>query len=246
MLDRIIRERLITPRGVYGFWPAASDGEDIVLFDDARRVQELARFPMLRQQAIQHDGRPNRSLADYVAPRDAALPDHIGAFAVTCGIGADELARGFEKDLDDYNSILVKALADRFAEAMAEYTHARVRRELWGYAPDEAYTPTELIGEPYQGIRPAPGYPAQPDHSEKETIFELLEAEERIGVALTESYAMTPGSSVSGLYFAHPEASYFAVDMVTRDQVENYARRKGMTLKDVERWLSSNLSYDAE
>jgi 5-methyltetrahydrofolate--homocysteine methyltransferase len=165
----------------------------------------------------------------------------VGAFVVTAGPEEIEIAERFEAEHDDYSSILVKALADRFAEAMAEYTHARVRRELWGYAPDEAFTPQELIGEPYSGIRPAPGYPAQPDHSEKATIFALLDAEARIGVGLTESYAMTPGSSVSGLYFAHPDASYFAVGKIARDQLADYAARKGWTIEEAERLLAPNL-----
>ena len=225
MLAQIVDERWFRPKAVVGFWTAHRDGDDIVLPDVDRRLHGL------RQQLQRRDNKPNVAISDFIAPADAAVTDHIGAFAVTAGPEEIAIAERFEADNDDYNSILVKALADRFAEAMAEYTHARVRRELWGYAPDEAFSPGELIGEPYQGIRPAPGYPAQPDHSEKATIFELLEAEERIGVALTESFAMTPGSSVSGLYFAHPDASYFAVGKIQRDQLEDYAARKGWTIE---------------
>jgi 5-methyltetrahydrofolate--homocysteine methyltransferase len=183
------------------------------------------------------------SIADFVAPVDAAVTDHIGAFAVTAGPEEFEIAERYEAADDDYSSIMVKALADRVAEAMAELTHQRVRRELWGYAGDETFAPAELIGEPYRGIRPAPGYPAQPDHSEKVTIFELLDAERLAGVALTESYAMTPGSSVSGLYFAHPDSRYFAIGRIQRDQVADYAARKGITVERAESLLATTLAY---
>jgi 5-methyltetrahydrofolate--homocysteine methyltransferase len=201
------------------------------------------RLHGLRQQLRRRDGKPNVSIADFVAPASAGVSDHVGAFVVTAGPEEIAIAERFEAANDDYSSIMVKALADRVAEAMAEYVHARVRRELWGYAADEPFTPQELIGEPYRGIRPAPGYPAQPDHSEKVTIFELLDAEHRIGVGLTESYAMWPGSSVSGLYFAHPDAKYFAVGRVQRDQVESYAARKGVTVERAEQLLGSTLAY---
>ncbi len=241
MLDRIVTEQWFAPKAVVGFWPAhRGEGDardDIVLPEHGRRLHGL------RQQLQRRDNKPNFSIADFVAPADASVTDHVGAFAVTAGPEEIAIAERFEADNDDYSSILVKALADRIAEAMAEMTHSRVRRRLWGYAPDEAFTPEQLIGEPYRGIRPAPGYPAQPDHSEKATIFELLEAEQRIGVALTESYAMTPGSSVSGLYFAHPDAKYFAVGRVQRDQVESYAARKGLTVEATERLLGSILAY---
>jgi 5-methyltetrahydrofolate--homocysteine methyltransferase len=237
MLDRIVGEQWFGPKAVVGFWPAASDGDVITL-------EGGARLHGLRQQLRRRDGKPNVSIADFVAPADAGVVDHIGAFVVTAGTEEIAIAARFEAANDDYSSILVKALADRIAEATAEHIHARVRRELWGYAPDEAFTPQELIGEPYRGIRPAPGYPAQPDHSEKATIFELLEAEQRIGVTLTESYAMWPGSSVSGLYFAHPEAAYFAVGRVQRDQVARYAERKGISIADAERLLGSTLAYN--
>jgi 5-methyltetrahydrofolate--homocysteine methyltransferase len=242
LLERIIGERLLTARAVYGFWPAASDGEDIILYADEKRANELTRFDMLRQQAPQPEGKPNRSLADLIAPVSSGLQDTIGAFAVTAGIGADELAQAFEKDHDDYNAILVKALADRLAEALAEYLHQRVRRE-WGYGRDERFGNEDLIAERYRGIRPAHGYPACPDHSEKRKLFALLGAADQ-GITLTESYAMVPGASVSGLYFAHPEARYFTVGRIDRDQVASYARRKQMDLAEVERWLAPNLGYD--
>jgi len=197
----------------------------------------------LRQQLKRRDGKPNLSIADFVAAASAGVTDHVGAFVVTAGPEEIAIAERFEAAGDDYSSILVKALADRVAEALAEYVHARVRRELWGYAPDESFTPQELIGEPYRGIRPAPGYPAQPDHSEKVTLFELLQAERQIGVALTESFAMWPGSSVSGLYLAHPDARYFAVGRLQRDQVESYASRKGITVARAEQLLGSTLAY---
>ncbi len=237
MLDRIVAEQWFGPKAVVGFWPAASDGDDIVLTEHGSRLHGL------RQQLKRRDDKPNLSIADFVAPAGGDVTDHVGGFVVTAGPEENDIAARFEADHDDYSSILVKALADRVAEALAERTHAQVRRELWGYAPDEPFAPGELIGEPYRGIRPAPGYPAQPDHSEKVTIFELLEAEQRIGVGLTESYSMWPGSSVSGLYFAHPDAKYFAVGRIQRDQVESYAERKGLTYEATERLLGSNLAY---
>ncbi len=236
LLDRIVQDRLLTPRGVYGFWPANTDGDDIVVGD------ELLRFNMLRQQEEMADGKPTLSLTDFIAPRESGVGDYIGAFAVTAGIGAAELAASFERDHDDYNSIIVKALADRLAEAFAEYLHARARKE-WGYGSQEQMTPDDLIAEKYRGIRPAFGYPACPDHSEKGKLFSLLGAE-RAGLELTESFMMAPAASVSGLYFAHPEARYFTVGRIGLDQVEDYARRKGMDLADVERWLAPNLAYD--
>ncbi len=240
MLDRIVAERWFDPKAVAGFWPARRDGDDIVVAGDERREYDT-RLHGLRQQLQRRDGKPNLSIADFVAP--AGVTDHIGAFVVTSGIEEVAIAERFEAAGDDYSSILVKALADRFAEATAEWLHARVRRDLWGYAPDESFTPAELIGEPYRGIRPAPGYPAQPDHSEKVTLFELLDAERRIGVTLTESYAMWPGSSVSGLYFAHPDSQYFAVGRLQRDQVESYAGRKGITVERAEQLLGQSLAY---
>jgi 5-methyltetrahydrofolate--homocysteine methyltransferase len=216
----------------------------VVLYTDETRSSVRARLPMLRQQAGQPEGKPNRSLADYVAPAGSGLRDHLGAFAVTSGIGADELAADFERALDDYSSIMVKALADRLAEAFAECLHARARRD-WGYGRDENLDSEDLAAERYRGIRPAYGYPACPDHSEKRTLFELLEAP-ALGIELTESYAMTPAASVSGLYFAHPEARYFTVGRIDRDQVEDYATRKGMSVAEAERWLTPNLGYDPD
>jgi 5-methyltetrahydrofolate--homocysteine methyltransferase len=238
MLRRVIEERWFEPKAVVGFWPAAQAGDDIHLFADESRATPIATLFTLRQQLSRRDGRPNLALADFVGPRD-----YVGAFVVTAGIGDDVIAKRFERANDDYSSILVKALADRFAEALAEAMHARVRRELWGYAADEAFTPDEMIAEPYRGIRPAPGYPAQPDHTEKATLFRLLDAAKATGVELTESYAMWPASSVSGVYIGHPEAHYFGVAKVERDQVEDYAARKGMGLAEVERWLGPVLNY---
>jgi 5-methyltetrahydrofolate--homocysteine methyltransferase len=236
LLDRIVTEGLLTPRGVHGFWAAAAEADDIVLDTGNGDV----RFPMLRQQGAHDDSRPNRSLADFVAPADTGLPDHIGGFAV--GVhGTDELAVSFEADGDDYNAIMVKALADRLAEAFAEWLHLQSRRS-W-YAPEEHLENDELVGERYRGIRPAFGYPACPDHSEKSTLFSLLGADDA-GLALTESYASLPGSSVSGLYFGHPAARYFSIGRIGRDQVEDYAGRKRMDLATVERWLRPNLAYD--
>ena len=240
LLDQIVSDGSLTARAVYGYWPANADGEDIVVWADAERTRERARFRMLRQQSQHRAGRPNLSLADYVAPRDHGVEEHIGAFAVTAGIGAHELAARYEAEQDDYRAIMVKALADRLAEACAELLHEQVRKE-W-YAHEESLSNDELIREAYRGIRPAFGYPACPDHTEKSTLFSLLAAEE-IGVALTENYAMTPAAAVSGLYFAHPESRYFALGRVDRDQIEDYARRKGLSVDEAERWLRSNLAY---
>jgi 5-methyltetrahydrofolate--homocysteine methyltransferase len=229
---------------VIGFWPANAVGDDIRLFTGESRSEALATFHGLRQQLSKRDGRPNLCLSDFVAPAETGLADYVGGFVVTAGLEEVRIAEKFERANDDYRSILVKALADRIAEAFAERMHQRVRKEFWAYAADEAISNEDLIREEYRGIRPAPGYPAQPDHTEKETLFGLLEAERRIGVKLTESYAMWPGSSVSGLYLAHPEAHYFGVAKVERDQVEDYAARKGMSVPEVERWLSPILNYD--
>jgi 5-methyltetrahydrofolate--homocysteine methyltransferase len=237
MLDQAIREEWFGPRAAVGFWEAHRDGDDIVLPAAGRRLYGL------RQQMQRRESKPNLAIGDFVAPADAGVRDHIGAFVVTAGPEEIEVAARYEAAGDDYSSIMVKALADRIAEALAEFVHAKVRRELWGYAPDETFAPIELIGEPYQGIRPAPGYPAQPDHSEKATLFRLLDAERAAGVSLTESFAMWPGSSVSGFYLAHPDAYYFGVAQVERDQVADYARRKGMDLAEVERWLAPILGY---
>ena len=246
LLDRIDRERLLTARGVYGFWPVNSDGDDVVVRAPeanhvGREAREVLRFNMLRQQQVT-DGRPSCSLADFIAPTESGVVDYLGAFAVTAGLGVNDLAARYEQDHDDYHAIMVKALADRLAEAFAEFLHARARRE-WGYGRDERLTNEALISERYRGIRPAFGYPACPDHSEKFKLFDLLEAR-GVGIDLTESAAMTPASSVSGLYFAHPEARYFTVGRLGRDQLESYAARKGMSIGDVERWLSPNLAEE--
>ena len=244
MLKKIIDEKWFAPKAVIGFWPANVVGDDIRLFANEGRGEELATFFTLRQQLPKRDGRANVALSDFVAPQETGKPDWLGGFVVTAGIEEIAIAERFERANDDYNSILVKALADRFAEAFAERMHERVRKEFWGYAPDETLQPDELIGEPYQGIRPAPGYPAQPDHTEKKTLFELLDAEKNAGVSLTESMAMWPGSSVSGIYLSHPEAYYFGVAKVERDQVEDYASRKAMPVAEVERWLGPILNYE--
>ncbi|MDH5675958.1 MAG: methionine synthase [Myxococcales bacterium] len=242
MLDRIVSERLLRADGVWGLWPAVGDGDSIELFADAERSQSLAKFPMLRQQSKREPEQPSLSLADFVAPREAAVVDHVGAFAVTAGSGADALVAEYEAAHDDYSAILVKALADRLAEAFAERLH-QLARAQWGIADDAALTPADLIAERFRGIRPAFGYPACPDHSEKRTLLTLLGADEA-GIALTEGFSMTPAASVSGLYFAHPEARYFSVGLVGRDQVEAYAEQKGESLEQVEQWLAPNLGYE--
>ncbi len=242
LLKRIIDEKLLTARGVYGFWPANTVGDDIVVYTDDARRAELTRLPMLRQQEVIADGRPNRSLADFIAPRDSGVPDYLGMFAVTTGHGADALVHRFEQDHDDYNAIMVKALADRLAEAFAEYLHAQARKD-WGYGAGEQLSKEDLIGEKYRGIRPAYGYPACPDHTEKGKLFEVLDAS-RQGIILTESFAMLPAAAVSGLYFSHPQAKYFNVGRIGPDQLESYAKRKGMSIEEAERWLAPNLSYD--
>jgi 5-methyltetrahydrofolate--homocysteine methyltransferase len=244
LLDRIGKEKLLAANAVYGFYPANSDGDDIVIWTDETRTQERARLPMLRQQWEREGQTSFRSLADYVAPRDAGIADYLGAFAVTAGHHAAELVQQFKKENDDYNAIMLEALADRLAEAFAELLHERVRRD-WGYGRDERLTKEELIAEEYRGIRPAAGYPSSPDHSEKRTLWQLLDAENAADIRLTENYAMWPAASVSGLYFSHPEARYFAVDLVTNDQVEDYARRKGIPVAEAERWLGANLAYEA-
>ncbi|MEO0651091.1 MAG: vitamin B12 dependent-methionine synthase activation domain-containing protein, partial [Planctomycetota bacterium] len=241
LLERIANERLLEMRAVYGFWPANSVGDDIILFEDDARSKELARFPMLRQQTVHEDARPNRSLADYVAPLDSGHLDHVGAFCVTAGIGADALAAAFEAEHDDYHAIMTKALADRLAEAYAELLHARARAHF-GYGRSESLSNEDLIAEKYRGIRPAFGYPACPDHRPKQALFGLLECGE-IGVELTESMAMTPAASVSGIWLAHPESKYFAIGRVGRDQVEDYATRTGASIEETERWLAPSLGY---
>jgi 5-methyltetrahydrofolate--homocysteine methyltransferase len=227
---------------VVGFWPANAVGDDIVLYTDETRSAELTRLHTIRQQMAKGEGKANAALSDFIAP--AGTPDWIGGFAVTSGHGETEIAARFKAAGDDYSAILAAALADRLAEAFAELMHKRVRRELWGYAPNETASIDDLIAEKYVGIRPAPGYPAQPDHTEKLTLFKLLDAETNTGMALTESMAMTPPSSVSGLYFSHPQAHYFGTGRIGRDQVEDYAARKGWDLATAERWLAPILSYD--
>ena len=245
LLKRIIDEKLLTAKACIGFWPANQiNDDDIVVFDDKNGGNKLAELHHLRQQTDKASGKPNLCLADYIAPASSNKTDYIGGFAVTAGIGAEELAKSYEEQHDDYNSIMVKALADRLAEAFAEHMHERVRKEFWGYDTNESLTNDELIKETYTGIRPAPGYPSCPEHTEKGPLFKLLDAENALGVTLTEHYAMYPAASVSGWYFAHPESSYFNVGKIAKDQVEDYAKRKGMDLKTAERWLSPNLSYD--
>ena len=238
MLERIVSEHWFRPKAVVGFWPAHADGDDVVVYTDESRTTERARLFGIRQQATKTDGRPNLSLSDYVAPAASGVADWVGGFVVTAGPEEIAIAERFEAANDDYSSILLKALADRIAEAFAERMHQRVRTELWNYSPDEEFTPTELLKESFQGIRPAPGYPSQPDHTEKAALFELLDATNAVGVVLTESFAMWPGSSVSGLYFAHPDAKYFGVGKIKRDQLADYAARKGWTIEEAEQHLA--------
>ena len=244
LLHRIVDEKLLTARGVYGLFPAVADGDDVALYGDKERTKPLATLHFLRQQANREGSEPCRSLADFVAPRDTEMCDHIGAFAVTTGIGLKKLTDEFRSKHDDYNAIMAEALADRLAEAFAECLHKRVRDE-WGYGRSENLSTDDLIHEKYRGIRPAPGYPACPDHTEKGTIWQLLDVEANTGIKVTESYAMWPGSSVSGLYFAHPESRYFTLGKIDREQVADYAERKGMTVAETERWLAPNLNYDS-
>ena len=243
LLDRIIAGRLLRARGIYGFFPACAIGDDVAIYRDAGRTHEVTRFRFLRQQVDRGEDQPCRSLSDFIAPETTGLPDHLGAFAVTSGIGLEDLCTRFRAQHDDYNAIMAEAVADRLAEAFAEYLHKRVREE-WGYGRHEALTPADLIREKYRGIRPAPGYPACPDHTEKGTLWQVLDVAASTGIQLTESYAMWPGSSVSGLYFAHPEARYFTLGKIDRDQIADYASRKAMPRADIERWLGPNLDYE--
>ena len=243
LLDVIIEKNLIEARGVYGFFPASAVGDDVELYTDATREHVLQRFHFLRQQTNREGTEPCRSLADFIAPKETGLPDHIGAFAVTSGINLKKVCDRFRAEHDDYNAIMAEALADRLAEAFAECLHKRVRDE-WGYGLDEGLSPAELIQEKYRGIRPAAGYPACPDHTEKGPLWHLLNVEANTGMLITESFAMWPGSSVSGLYFAHPDSRYFSLGKIDRDQVDDYHKRKGMTVAEVERWLGQNLNYD--
>jgi 5-methyltetrahydrofolate--homocysteine methyltransferase len=244
LLDRIVRDDLLEARAAFGFFPAASEGDDIIVYRDESRAEALATVHTLRQQSRKSGGRANLALADFVASRASGIPDYLGAFAVTAGLGLEPLVAEFEAAHDDYSAILAKALADRLAEALAERLHERVRKEFWGYAREETLDNEALIREKYQGIRPAPGYPACPDHTEKATLFALLDAERQAGMQLTESYAMLPAASVSGYYFWRPEAAYFGVGKIGKDQVEDYAVRKGLSVQEVERWLAPNLAYE--
>ena len=243
LLDVIVEKNLITARGVYGFFPASAVGDDVELYTDKKREKVLERFHFLRQQSNKEGSEPCRSLADFIAPKETGLPDHMGAFAVTSGIGLKELCDRFRAEHDDYNAIMAEAIADRLAEAFAECLHKRVRDE-WGYGCEEGLSNADLIQEKYRGIRPAAGYPACPDHTEKGTLWRLLDVQANTGMLITESFAMWPGSSVSGLYFAHPESRYFSLGKIDRDQVVDYHKRKGMTVAEVERWLGENLNYD--
>jgi 5-methyltetrahydrofolate--homocysteine methyltransferase len=243
LLKKIVDEKLLTAKAVYGFFPANSVGDDIQVYSDDSRTKVQTTVHTLRQQLEKVAGQSNMALADFIAPQSSGKADYIGGFAVTAGLGVDAVCKKFEQDHDDYNSIMTKALADRLAEALAEWLHQEARRE-WGYGKDEQFSNDDLIGEKYQGIRPAPGYPACPDHTEKRILFDLLGAEKATGIELTETYAMFPAASVSGFYFGHERAKYFGVGKINRDQVEDYAKRKNMDLSTVERWLSPNLSYD--
>ena len=244
LLKQLIEEKWLTANGVVGFWPANSVGDDIELYADETRSKPLATLHTIRQQMDREKDKPHLALADFVAPKETGLADYVGGFAVTAGIGEQDVARRFERANDDYSKIMVKALADRLAEAFAEALHEKVRRELWAYAPGEKLTNEQVIAEEYSGIRPAPGYPAQPDHTEKRTLFTLLDAEKATGLKLTKSYAMWPAAAVSGLYFSHPQSRYFGVGKIGRDQVEDYAARKDWSLAETERWLAPILNYD--
>jgi 5-methyltetrahydrofolate--homocysteine methyltransferase len=243
LLKEIVDNNLLQANGVIGFWPANAVGDDIELYTDESRTQLLSRIHTLRQQSEKVKGEPYYALSDFVAPKESGVADYFGGFAVTTGIGCDELVAKYEKDYDDYNSIMAKALADRLAEAFAEKMHELVRKEYWGYSSGENLTVEELVKEEYQGIRPAPGYPACPEHTEKTTLFDLLKAEDNAKMHLTESLAMTPAASVSGFYFAHPQARYFGLNKISKDQIEDYATRKNMSIETVERWLGPNLNY---
>ncbi len=253
LLKRIVDEKLLTAKAVFGFWPAQSVNDDIELAVTSNTLKvdeklkngnaEQVMIHTLRQQAEKVDGQPYYALSDFIAPKESGVPDYFGGFALTTGIGCDELVAEFEKNHDDYNSIMTKALADRLAEAFAEKLHELVRKDYWGYAKDEKFSNEELIKEQYEGIRPAPGYPACPEHTEKGTLFALLDAENKIGLKITESYAMYPTAAVSGFYFSHPESRYFGLGKITKDQIEDYSLRKDMSLEETERWLSPNLAY---
>jgi 5-methyltetrahydrofolate--homocysteine methyltransferase len=243
MLDQIISEKWLEAKAVIGFFPANRVDDDIELYTNESRTEVLETLHHLRQQNVKAPGRANFCLSDFIASKDSGKADYIGGFAVTTGIGIDEKIAEFDKDHDDYNSIMLKALADRLAEAFAEYLHEQVRKDYWGYASDEAHANEQLIAEDYNGIRPAPGYPACPDHTEKEKLFELLNATASTTIELTESYAMFPTAAVSGWYLSHPESQYFNVGKIDEEQLESYAKRKGMTKEVAERWLSAHLHH---
>jgi 5-methyltetrahydrofolate--homocysteine methyltransferase len=247
LLRQFVDRNALRPKGVVGIFPAyARPSDEVVILNPDNPNEELTRFLFLRQQQAKHKDAHNRSLADFIAPESAGITDYIGAFAVTSGHELEDIVAAYRADLDDYHAIMAQALADRFAEAFAEYLHERVRKDLWGYAADEALSNDALIGEKYRGIRPAPGYPACPDHLEKTTIWSLLDVETLTGITLTESLAMYPQASVSGYYFAHPDAQYFGLGKIARDQVEDYAARRGIALAEAERWLSPLLNYQTE
>jgi 5-methyltetrahydrofolate--homocysteine methyltransferase len=245
MLDVLVANDWLEASAAVGFFCANAEGDDVVLFTDESRTERLAVIHGLRQQAVKPPGQPNYCLGDFVAPVSSGVADYFGAFAVTTGHGIEQHLERFAAEHDDYSSIMLKALADRLAEAFAECLHQRVRKELWGYVTDEHFSNEQLIEELYRGIRPAPGYPACPDHTEKAALFELLDAERATGIALTESFAMMPASSVSGWYLAHPSSRYFNVGKLGEDQIRDYAQRKGMALAVMERWLAPNLAYEA-
>jgi len=246
MLDKAIAEKWLTANGVIGLFPANAVGDDIEVYTDDSRETVRCVLHNLRQQGQHREGVPNRSLGDFVAPKDTGLADHVGAFAVTAGLGSQDKVKEFKDALDDYSAILLESLADRLAEAFAERLHQRVRQEHWGFVPDEHLAHEELIAERYTGIRPAPGYPACPEHTEKVTLWELLDVDENAGIELTDSMAMWPGASVSGWYFSHPQSQYFVVGRLGHDQVEDYAKRKGWSMAEAERWLSANLGYQPD
>jgi 5-methyltetrahydrofolate--homocysteine methyltransferase len=243
LLDRIVSEKMVMAKGVIGFYPANSIGEDVELYTDDSRSSTLVTLRFLRNQQKKEEGIPNLSLADFIAPKESGMIDYIGGFAVTAGIGLEKWTAMFEKDLDDYNSIMMKVLTDRFAEAFAELIHERVRKEFWGYSPSENIKIEAMLHEEYQGIRPAPGYPACPEHSEKRVLFGLIDPESKTDIVLTENFAMYPAASVSGYYFAYPESQYFNVGKIGFDQVKSYAERKNESYGQVETWLNVNLNY---
>jgi len=244
MLQTIVAKKLLTANGIIGLFPAQGRGEDVQIYKDETREEVIATMYGLRQQSEKETDQPYLAIGDFVAPKETGVKDWIGMFAVTAGLGAEKLVEKYEKEQDDYNAIMVKALADRLAEAFAEALHAEVRKEYWGYAENEELGALEMIKVKYRGIRPAPGYPSQPDHTEKTTMWELMKVKETIDIALTSGLAMWPPASVSGLYFANPEAQYFAVGKITKEQIEDYAARKAQPVQVVEKWLSSILSYE--